>query len=290
MSNLKGSDFSKNIKNSMIRLNKLGSSKRGCERENQTHSLKTQQVRQSLLNDFKTYLENNNLTDKKLNEYMDNKTTTTFLKERTQHLSVKSAETFIRGFGSLLNGLRETGVSISLEKEIINSMVKELKEDYKPTPTSEISKSFNDVENVVNKLYEKSFEYGVLGQLLKESGLRHNEGVELLKNPQKYITDNSIHSLSGKGGFTYQEKFISSDLISKIINIENIPNHKSFYNSINQIEPGKSSHPFRYSYVLSQMEIKQHNQGLSYKQALKEVSKEINHRREEITKYYLNRC
>ena len=78
------------------------------------------------------------------NEYMDNDTVLNFLENRTETLSVKSSETVIRSFGSLLTGLKETGVSISLEKEVINNIVKNLKENYKPTPTSnEIDAIFN---------------------------------------------------------------------------------------------------------------------------------------------------
>jgi len=273
----------------MVRINRLGHSKRDSKLENQTHSIKTQQTRQALLNNFKSYLEQRDLTDKKLNEYMDNTTVRDFLKTRTESLSVKSAETVVRGFGALLNGLKETGVSISLEKETINTLVKEIKEDYKPTPTSEISKSFRDVDNVVNKLYEKSFDYGVLGQLLKESGLRHNEAISVLQSPHSHLSNNTLHSIQGKGGFIYQEKTISNDLLSKIYEVKNIPNHKSFYNAINKIEENKSSHSFRYSYVKEQLQVKQ-TQGTSYKNALQEISKEINHHRTSITKYYLNRC
>jgi len=287
--NLKGSDHSKNIKNAMIRINRLSNSKKDSKLENQTHSIKTQQTRQALLNNFKSYLEQRDLTDKKLNEYMDNTTVRDFLKTRTESLSVKSAETVIRGFGALLNGLKETGVSISLEKETINTIVNEIKEDYKPIPPSEISKSFRDVDNVVNKLYEKSFDYGVLGQLLKESGLRHNEAISVLQSPHSHLINNTLHSIQGKGGFIYQEKTISNDLLSKIYEVKNIPNHKSFYNAINKIEENKNSHSFRYSYVKEQLQVKQ-NQGTSYKNALQEISKEINHHRISITKYYLNRC
>jgi len=289
MSQLKGSSHDKNIKNAMIRLNRLGHSKRDCEKENQTHSIKTQQTRQALLNNFKSYLEQRDLTDKKLNEYMDNKTVSDFLKTRIESLSVKSAETIVRGFGALINGLKETGVSIALDKEIINTIVKEIKEDYEPTPTNQTSKSFNDASYVVNKLYEKSFEYGVLGQLLKETGLRHNEAIAVLQSPHHHISNNTLHSIQGKGGFIYQDKIISNDLLFKIYEVKNIPNHKSFYNTINKIEEQKSSHSFRYSYVKEQLNIKQ-NQGISHKDALKEVSKQINHHRISITKYYLNRC
>lgn len=289
MSNLKGSDHTKNIKNAMIRLTKMGSSKRDCEKENQTHSLNMQKTRQSLLNNFKSYLEQRGLIDKKLNEYMDNKTVSEFLKTKTESLSVKSAETVIRGFGALINGLKETGVSIALEKETINTLVKDIKEDYKPTPPSEISKSFNDVNGVVEKLYEKSFEYGVLGELLKETGLRHSEAVSVLENPQKHILLNTLHSIQGKGGFIYKDKQINESLVSRIYQAENIPNHKSFYNAINSIESGKSSHSFRYSYVKEQLQLKL-TQNIPYKVALAQISKEINHHRTHITKYYLNRC
>ncbi|MDP3302422.1 MAG: hypothetical protein Q8S36_10710 [Sulfuricurvum sp.] len=46
---------------------------------------------------------------------------------------------------------------------------------------------------------------------------------------------------------------------------------------------------FRYTCAKETLEEKLSNEGQSYHDALKEVSKELNHHREEMTTYYLNR-
>ena len=292
MSSLKGGSFSKQIKNALIRINQIGRSKRLAQLENQSHSIKTQEFRSKLLNDFKSYLESENITNGKLNEYMSKTQLEGFIKQKTENLSYNSSKTIISGVSGLINALKETNVSIEVSKSFFKEIKEQTKkEKYTPSSSKDIHKSFKNIDNVISKLFEKSFEYGVFGKSLLETGLRHNENVKLLSNPHLYIQGSNIFNLKGKGGFVYTNKVISNELKEMIfsINRDLIPSHKQFYSAINSIESGKSSHSFRFQFSSSLYTDLTQIKKLSHIESLKIISNQLNHNRLDISKYYLNR-
>jgi len=70
--------------------------------------------------------------------------------------------------------------------------------------------------------------------------------------------------------------------------MENIPHYNTYRQDLKSVGINRS-HDFRVTYAKDLLEHKL-EQGKEYKEALKEVSKEINHHRPEMTEYYLNRA
>lgn len=72
--------------------------------------------------------------------------------------------------------------------------------------------------------------------------------------------------------------------------VENIPHQNTYRNDISEATNNQHTpHDFRYNYAVKEFETKIQN-GTPYHQALKEVSEGLNHSREEMTHYYLNRA
>ncbi|MCT7540183.1 hypothetical protein N5T82_10040 [Aliarcobacter cryaerophilus] len=91
----------------------------------------------------------------------------------------------------------------------------------------------------------------------------------------------------GKGNHTYEAKEISFELEQKILNNQDSLIDKStYYNDLQKYDI--SSHDFRFTSARDKYEEKINN-GISEKEAKLQISAELNHKREEITDYYLKR-
>lgn len=289
--NLKGKLFSQQISNIINRTLNIEKSKRESEKQNQIHSINTLEFRQRLLNDFKTYLQSQNITTGKMNQYFNEEHLRRFLFERVVGLKYSSSKTIISGMSGIINSLKETNVSINLSSDFFTTIKNEIKEvKYTYQSSKEVHKSFLNVDKVIDGLYDKKTSYGVLGEVLRESGFRYQEGINLLQYPNKYIQDNKVIGMKGKSGKVYQDKTISNELKEKIYSLSNSDkkiNHKSFCNAIGSIEESKTPHSFRYQFVKEKYKLFQ-SRGLSHSETMKILSNELNHYRN-TTPYYLNR-
>jgi hypothetical protein len=274
MANLRGGNFDKQIKDATHRMGKLGQKKDG---ENNTHSKNIQDKRVSQLNDFKNYLNQNKL-DGKLNTHLNDNTIKDFLKDRTRDLKSNSSETYIRGFSSMVKGLSDNNITTDVTRKTFNDLVIDIK--LNSDNSFDKNRSIGDKEGLTNAMYEKHFNSGVMSQIQFELGYRVSEAHELIQNPDKYINDNSVTGLKGKGGREYKEKQISSELIQKIESIEKNSSISQYQKDLQ--EEGVKSHDLRITYAAALRD----NLGLSNK----EISEELNHSREEITVYYLARA
>ena len=289
--NLKGKHFHQQISNIINRTLNLGQSKRESEKQNQIHSINTLKFRQRLLNEFKTYLENQNITTGKMNQYLNEEHLTGFIYQRTNNLTYESSKTIISGMSGIITSLKETNVYIDLSSDFFTQIKNEIKDiKYTYQSSKNTHKSFLNVDSVIDTLYEKKQSYGVLGEILRESGLRYKEGLNLLQQPDKYIQDNKIIGMVGKSGKIYQDKSISNSLIEKIYSLSKSDkkiNHKSFCSSISSVEMGRTPHSFRYQFVKEK-----YNQlttcGLSHNETMGIISSELNHHRN-TSPYYLNK-
>jgi len=289
--NLKGKHFHQQISNIINRTLNLGQSKRESEKQNQIHSINTLKFRQRLLNEFKTYLENQNITTGKMNQYLNEEHLTGFIYQRTNNLTYESSKTIISGMSGIITSLKETNVYIDLSSDFFTQIKNEIKDiKYTYQSSKNTHKSFLNVDSVIDTLYEKKQSYGVLGEILRETGLRYKEGLNLLQQPDKYIQDNKIIGMVGKSGKIYQDKSISNSLIEKIYSLSKSDkkiNHKSFCSSISSVEMGRTPHSFRYQFVKEK-----YNQlttcGLSHNETMGIISSELNHHRN-TSPYYLNK-
>ncbi len=289
MANLRGGNYDKQIKNAFCRLAKFGEGRHGKD-DHFTHSDGLAKKREMYLRDFKSFAEENNLTGK-LNSWMgDQGTMREFMHERIADLSIKSAKDYVAGFNSMLKGLREANISIDrgadraidLTRHEIQSWAKE---------EHRIDRAFTNPGQIIQNLYQQRYESGVLAEVQRETGLRTSEAYELVKNPEKYIENNEIKGIIGKGNHEYITKIISNELVEKIQKVNELPSQNTYINDIKEASnnPDAVAHDWRYTFAKELME-KMLANGKQYEEALKEVSEKMNHHREAITEYYLARA
>ena len=291
MANLRGGTFEKQIKDAFHRTLALGEG-RHMKEDNFTHSLALAQKREMYLRDFKEYLEQKGITEGKLNTYMTEQTIRDFLEQRTEHLSPKSALDYTTGFNSLLKGLEQANITIPANPSR-NDFLKDFRETFRSELKELEIESGRYIQNLDQKLEELKeirFESYVIAKIQSETGLRVNEALEVAKNfPNYYNEQNStLEGVIGKGNHEYAPKEISYQLAQEIQKIENIPHYNTYRNDLQEVGIDRS-HDFRVTYAKDLLESKL-EQGISYKEALKEVSQEINHHRPEMTEYYLARA
>jgi len=97
-----------------------------------------------------------------------------------------------------------------------------------PNSTNETGRSIENAELVLSALYEKNYESGVIAEVLNSLGVRITEAYELIQNSQKYIRDEMVVGLVGKGNHVYIAKAIPSTLIHKIAMVEKLPVQNTF--------------------------------------------------------------
>jgi hypothetical protein len=260
--------------------------------DNFTHSLALAQKREMYLRDFKEYLEQKGITEGKLNTYMTEQTIRDFLEQRVEHLSPKSALDYTTGFNSLLKGLEQANITIPANPSR-NDFLKDFRETFRSELKELEIESGRYIQNLDQKLEELKeirFESYVIAKIQSETGLRVNEALEVAKNFSNYYNEqnSTLEGVIGKGNHEYAPKEISYQLAQEIQKLENIPHYNTYRNDLQEVGIDRS-HDFRVTYAKDLLESKL-EQGISYKEALKEVSQEINHHRPEMTEYYLARA
>lgn len=286
MANLKGSSFDKQVKDMHHRLSAFGQGRHG-NNDHQTHSSALSEKRMEYARSFADYAERNGF-EGKLNDYMTNDNVRSFLEERTADLSASTSENYVRGFSSMIEGLKESNVDIVADRSVFDHLVSDIRE-HAPEHEIETGRSIENVDQVIGSLYQDRYESGVLADIQHDLGLRVSEAHELASNLHDYYNpDNgTIAGLIGKGNHEYEPKDISADLVAKIEAIENLPSIRTYQDDLAGYD--LSSHDFRFTYA-EELFNSLIDQGVSYHDALKEVSEELNHSREEMTLYYLNRA
>ena len=290
MANLRGGTFEKQVKDGFFRTLAFGESRYGKD-DNLTHSYALADKRKMFLQDFKDFLVENGINQGKLNQYMTQDTIIDFLKHRTDDLSAKSALDYTTGFNSLLKGLEQANITIpiDLKEDFLKDFRDTFREELKELKF-ETGRYINNLDEKLNAIYNQRFESGIIAELQAQTGLRVNEAREVIENFQKYYNpqNNTLENVIGKGNHKYQPKEINPLLAQKIEKISHLPHLNTYYKDLKDNGINKS-HDFRITYTKNLFETKL-SQGIEYKQALKEVSEEINHHRESMTEYYLNRA
>jgi len=291
MANLRGGTFDKQLKDAFHRLEKFGE-KRHMSNTNFTHSLELAKKRDMYFRDFKAFLEQKGVLDGKINQMLKKDVIREFISKRTHNLSPKSALDYVTGFNSTLKGLEQANVTIPANPTK-NDVFKDFRENFR-AEIKELSiekgRYIQNLEQKLQELYKKDYNIGVISELQAKTGLRVSEAFEVVKNFDKYHNqaNSTLENVVGKGNHVYAEKQIEPHLAQKIEKIDNLPSYKEYLNSLKEVSINKS-HDFRVTYAKDKyIELKE--LGFSEKEALKAVSKEINHHREEMTRYYLARA
>ena len=145
-----------------------------------------------------------------------------------------------------------------------------------------------NLDQKLDELKEVKYESYVIAKIQATTGLRVNEAREVARNLNDYYNPQSseLVGVIGKGNHEYSPKFIDDKLVLEIKKMENIPHYNTYRQDLKEV--GINRHDFRVTYSKKLFQQKLES-GTSYKKALKQVSKEINHHRIEMTVYYLNR-
>lgn len=285
MANLKGGSFEKQIKDAFHRLEAFGVG-RVDKNDNLTHSDKLAEKREMYLKDISDYFTSQNLNDK-LNTLLTKDNLDKFFNQRLEDLSTKTQENYLRGFSSMLKGLEQQNINIPVhleDKDFFDDKVKGIKDQ---AETIIENRYIDDVKDVIKNLYEDRTISGLIAQTQYELSIRQAEAFELVKNPNKYIENGRVENLIGKGNHFYDSKEISFELEQKLLNNQKqLISKSTYYEDLKKYNI--SSHDFRFTSARDKFEEKINN-GISEKEAKLQISSELNHKREEITDYYLNR-
>ncbi len=177
----------------------------------------------------------------------------------------------------------------TISKDYFDKKIAEAKVILKDNPTR-MDRAIDNPQQVIKDLYEKSFQSGVVAEVLNELGVRISEAYELISNYQKYYKDGSIEGLVGKGNHIYLAKNISTALLNKIQKVEKLQEQNTFRNHLKSVSNGEhKAHDFRFTFA-NKLFNEKLAAGVEYKTAMLEVSKELNHSRAEMTNYYLSRA
>ena len=285
MANLKGGTFERQLKDAFHRLEAFGVGRVG-KNDNLTHSDKLAEKREMYLKDVTNYFKSENLTDK-LNTLFTKENLDKFFSQRLENLSSKTQENYLRGFSSMLQGLEQKNIYIPLhfeDKSFFDDRVKIIKDE---ADTIIENRYINNAKEVIKNLYEIREISGLIAQTQYELSIRQAEAFELVRNPLKYLDNGFVSDLVGKGNHKYEQKEISFELEQKLLNNQSSLIDKStYYNDLQKFSI--SSHDFRFTSARDKFEEKI-NSGISEKEAKLQISRELNHKREAITDYYLKR-
>ncbi len=290
MANLKGGSFDKQVKDAFFKVLRLGTG-RHLKEDNYTHSLAVADKRKMYLKDFSNFLKQKGICTGKINQHMTEENVKDFLEERTIDLHPKSALDFTTGFNSLLKGLQQA--KITIPSDPIN---RDFLKDYRETFREEMkqieiinNRYIQDTDEKLDKLRDIRFESYVIAKIQETTGLRVSEAMEVVKNLNDYYNPQSseLVGIIGKGNHMYSPKPIDYNLILEIKKIEMVPHYNTYRQDLKEVGINRS-HDFRVTFAKNSLQNKL-EKGISYKQALKEVSEEINHFRPEMTEYYLKR-
>ena len=285
MSNLKGGNFGKQIKDAFHRLESFGVGRVG-KNDNLTHSDKLAEKRMMYLKDIADYFTSQNL-EGKLNTHLTKDNLDKFFTERLEDLSIKTQENYLRGFSSMLKGLEQQNIYIPLhyeDKDFFDDRVKTIKDQYE---TIIENRYIDNVENVIQNLYEDRAISGLIAQCQYDLSIRQEEAFELVSNPLKYIENGYIKNLIGKGNHIYVDKLLPLHLEIRLLgNQDELISKTTYYYDLQKYDI--SSHDFRFTSARDKFEEKI-NSGISEKEAKLQISEILNHKREAITDYYLRR-
>ena len=287
MANLKGGTIAKQEKDIFHRLSAFSTGRRGKD-DHLTHSNELAIKREMYVRDYVAHMKQMGL-EGKINQTMTNENISTFLNQRLEGLKSSTQENYVRGFSSLVQGLQEVNISVSVERSVFDEKVEHIKTLAEPDTRTGLA--ISNLSQKVEQLYEKRFETGVLSEVMKDLGIRISESYELVRNIDNYYnpSNGTIENLVGKGNHIYNEKSITSELVEKIRACDVLPSQNTLRNDLKEVGVN-NPHMIKYTFAKSEFEKKINEEGVEYHQALREVSEELNHSRESMSLFYIGKA
>lgn len=212
-----------------------------------------------------------------------------YLNSRIEGLTLKSQINYVRGWSSMVQGLIEANITIEVDKKYFDTKVQEIK-SLVPAPAIRTDRAIKNINTVISKLSTKNYTSSVIAEVQYKLGVRVAEAYKIIQNPDKYILNDKIINLKGKGNRLYDPKHISKDLIAKIQAVQNIPHENTYRNHIAEVTNGKyTPHSFRYSHALDTFKQGVKN-NTPYKELMKQISENLGHSRIAMSQFYLKRA
>ncbi|MFY9141274.1 hypothetical protein [Sulfuricurvum sp.] len=286
MANLKGSDHDRQIYDALYRLEARGEGRTGEARNDAlNHSHAVVEKRTMVLKDFSRYTTEKGL-EGKLNQLMTRENVTEFLRARTDGLKSSSTEGYVSNFSALVKGLASKNITI-------------------PVAGSDRAKFFAELKNELGRTDHKNFEKGryiaedrakeiistintrssAIAELQYMHGFRASEAREIVNHSEKYLKENTIELVKGKGGQPYRVKEISNELKEKIERSTEIISKGKYYRDIEKVIEKNRAHDLRVTFSIDNYS-NLRTKGMSDREAKKETTEEINHHRGSMTEYY----
>ncbi len=289
MANLKGADFEKQLRDVKIRLCAIGIKRQGmAKNDGLAHSYRVLDARMQYLKRFANFLSSNNFYGK-LNKGITVENLTSFFITIIVKMSDRSREMLFSSFSGIIKGLRAKNISI--DERVDYYFFQRLKDQYAARPND---KNFSKDRylnpdtfvDILSRIKDRSVPIALLQYYC---GFRASEAVAIAKKPEKYIQDNQIVGVRGKGGQEYICKQIDQIVITKLLesNYEKV-SASTYYKDLSFVLTNNRAHDFRLSFAIN-LYSKLINLGIPEKEANLKVSKEMNHHRIEMSLYYLKR-
>ena len=294
MANLKGSTFQKQIKDAVIRLNKFGTSRHNNNINGFTTRSRLTKAR-TLLNKFSSYLQEKGVQGGKLNEHLTRKNVREFAEREifNKDYAPSTVREYMSAFSTTLEYLRQNNITIH------ENALKEARELYSDAKENFARDNFQtgryiqDLDQKLENLYQKNFISGTIAEIQATLGFRISETHELVKNFENYYNPqtNTIENIIGKANHEYTQKEIPHHLVQNIQLIKEagytIQTENAYRQDLKDVGIDKS-HDLRITFAKNyydELKAKGHTE----REALKQTSIQLNHNREEITRYYLAR-
>jgi len=287
MANLKGSRFDKQIRDARIRMDARHTSRHTQKEKHLAHSHAVLKQREAMLRDFAKHLQEKGITEGKLNNLMTDENLQSFFKSRTMNLSASSAETYISGFNGMLKGLKSANISIDADHDkIAKEFTKDLQREIKNREIT-TGRYISNSEYLAG-LQKLSPHICATTRLQYEYGFRSSEAVKIANNPSKYIKNDKIVGVVGKGKRIYKPKRIDSKLKEQLQQNTKRISINAYQKAVKSAM-GHRAHDLRLSYAKNKIDslVKIGENKIT---AMRSVAEELNHSRLEISRYYLARA
>lgn len=294
MATLRGGTWEKQARDAFHRINRLKEGDRHTHKDSMTRSDSVARARDAHLRDFVQHLNRCSIEGGKLNNHLgDPELVSSYLLERTADLAPTSAINVVSSFNTMIDALQSANVTISGDGI---EAVREIREQFRADARADrneyqTDRAFDRVEQVVSRLYERDTGAGLLADIQSSLGLRISEARELATHPEHYIKSGEVVGLVGKGRHEYAPKEISRELVGRIKEVGgNLPTDRAYMQHLREVtHEAARPHDFRVTYARDQMQHRIED-SMSYRDALREVSEELNHHRGSMTQYYISRA
>lgn len=253
----------------------------------QAHSIKSIQNLRSVTTQYVNFIKANH--GNRVVGHINKETVKEFL--LSKNISGGSLNTYISTMAKVADNFNKIGIQ-SIERKDIHNIRTEFKNNNINLSKNHINRAYQNTEKIIQNV-ETSSSYGLSVRLSVSAGLRIGDATN--SNKWKLNNDNTLTINQSKNGLNYKTLQLDNNTENevkeaiaegyKIDKTEYSTALKEAVESTGQEYNG--THGLRYSFAQERFsELKEY--GYTHSEALAEISLNMGHSREEISKHYLN--